>query len=256
MSIPQFLPRLQLPQNLGDRKSFIRGLLVWFLGSVVLCSLILAQALSQQAQSEVAAKARLLSDTMSSARTYTQEQLTPVLDDFWETNFHPQSIPSYSAQEIFRELRKNATYADFFYKEAVLNPTNLRDKADEFETHLIQTLRQQPELKEITGFHHTSRGKLFYVAQPMSIASPSCLKCHSTPEVAPKPMVERYGRTNGFGWELNKTLGIRITYIPAQQISQIAIQSFFSNLGLSILVFSIGAISLYSFLLAKHRSFN
>jgi hypothetical protein len=40
---------------------------------------------------------------------------------------------------VFERLRQTETYANFSYKDATLNPTNPKDKADDFETALIET---------------------------------------------------------------------------------------------------------------------
>ena len=47
---------------------------------------------------------------------------------------------SLAVKEIFDNFRSNPEYADYFYKDATLNPTNLRDKADDFETEIISLI--------------------------------------------------------------------------------------------------------------------
>jgi len=44
-------------------------------------------------------------------------------------------------------------YVGYDYKEAVLNPTNPRDQATEWESQLIEQFRSGHATKELTGFH-------------------------------------------------------------------------------------------------------
>lgn len=246
-----FMGRI-LSQFLRIRLSLSRLLLVWFLGAVVVSGILLAGLLNYQAQTQIMLKARILSDTTWAIRDYTQTQINPLLLGEMHDRFHPQSVPSYAAQEVFRDLRTQPAYETFFYKEAVLNPTNLRDKANGFETELIKKI-QQRNLPELTGFQNQDGNQLFYLAQPIVITDPSCLKCHSTPDVAPQSMLNYYGTQRGFGWKLNETVGIRITYIPTQKILQAFHQSFFRILTIVILFLAVGMAGIYWFLSDRSR---
>jgi protein-histidine pros-kinase len=50
--------------------------------------------------------------------------------------------------------------------------------------------------------------------RPIQITDPACLVCHSTPDVAPKTMIETYGANNGFGWKLNDVIGAQVVSVP------------------------------------------
>jgi HAMP domain-containing protein len=195
-------------------------LLIVFLIIVVLNGIILSQILQKNAEQEITSKASLLIETMGSVRDYTSTQINPELAPRLETEeqFLPQTVPGYSAREVFENLRKREQYSDFFYKEATLNPTNLRDKADGFESTIVNKFRNQSTLKELTGFRSFPAGDIFYVARPIAIANQSCLRCHSTPEAAPKSQLVTYGSDNGFGWKLNEIVGAKIVSVPASKI--------------------------------------
>jgi Protein of unknown function (DUF3365) len=108
-------------------------------------------------------------------------------------------------------------YRDYFYKEATLNPTNLRDKADSFEAELVERFRSDSQLKEMSGYRTMYGGELFYIARPLAVSQTSCLRCHSTPAAAPKSLIETYGNTHGFGWKLNEIVGIQIVFVPVNR---------------------------------------
>jgi HAMP domain-containing protein len=179
----------------------------------------------------------MLMETMISVRQYTNAQVNPVLVDKLETEFLPQSVPAYSAREVFENLRKKQDYREFFYKEATLNPTNLRDKADNFETNIVERFRKEKGLKELSGFRSLPGGDIFYIARPLAIADPACLKCHGTPDQAPQSMIQRYGTANGFGWQLGEIIGAQVISVPASKVIQKAYQSSLLIVGLVSIVF-------------------
>ena len=172
------------------------------------------ELLEENARQETTANARLLMDTALAARSYTSEQLAPLLETQMKYSFLPQSVPAYSATEVFNDLRKKHT--EYSYKEAVLNPTNPRDRAVEWEADLVSQFKNGKDLHEIIGDRETPVGKSFYIARPIKISNPACLRCHSTVDAAPKTMIEHYGPANGFGWTLNDVVGAQIISVPTR----------------------------------------
>ncbi|WP_140628743.1 c-type heme family protein [Methylibium rhizosphaerae] len=170
--------------------------------------------LERNARAEIAENARLLMDTALAARTYTSTQVNPLLETQMKYTFLPQSVPAYSATEVFNDLRKKHT--EYSYKEAVLNPTNPRNRAVEWETDIVTQFRGNKDAAEIIGDRDTPTGRSFYIARPIRIANPACLRCHSTVDAAPKTMIERYGPANGFGWTLNEVVGAQIISVPTK----------------------------------------
>ncbi|HJW10719.1 MAG TPA: DUF3365 domain-containing protein [Albitalea sp.] len=168
--------------------------------------------LERNAREEIAESARLLMDTALAARAYTSTQVGPLLDTQMKYSFLPQSVPAYSATEVFNDLRKK--HSEYGYKEAVLNPTNPRDRASDWEADLVTQFRGNKDMTELVGDRDTPTGRSFYVARPIRITNPACLRCHSTVDAAPKTMIERYGPANGFGWTLNEAVGAQIISVP------------------------------------------
>ena len=113
-------------------------------------------------------------------------------------------------------------YKDFFYKEAPLNPTNLRDKADEFEAKIVEKFRNDKSLEQVSGFRSFNSGDIFYIARPLEVSKESCLRCHSTPDVAPKSLLTTYGRENGFNWKLHEIVGAQMILVPADAVFESA----------------------------------
>ncbi|WP_235006869.1 Tll0287-like domain-containing protein [Calothrix rhizosoleniae] len=224
-------------KNLKLRQKVTILLLIILVAGLGLSGLTLSAVLTQNAKEEISSTALVLMETMKSVREYTTKQVNPELQDKLETTFLPQSIPAYSAREVFEILRKKRDYKDFFYKEATLNPTNLRDKADDFEKKIVERFRNESSLTELKDFRSLPGGDIFYIARPLAITDPKCLDCHSTPEKAPQSMIDRYGATNGFGWQLNEIVGAQIISVPASKVIQKANQSSLLVIGIVSIVF-------------------
>ena len=169
------------------------------------------QLLQKNAQEEIAENARFMMSVALAVRSYTNTQIKPLLTTQMVYSFLPQSVPAYSATEVLNELRKK--YPNYTYKEALLNPTNPRDRAIEWESDIVNQFRNG-SAKELYGVRDTPAGSALYFARPLTITDRSCLVCHSTVEVAPKPMVDVYGPANGFGWNFMETVGAQVVSVP------------------------------------------
>jgi HAMP domain-containing protein len=224
-----------------------------FIGAIAISGFALSHALEKKAEAEIDYRSQILAEMMNSVRNFTNMHISPLLIPMVETQstFVPESIPSYAVREVFENLRKNEEYKDFFYKDANLNPTNLRDKADIFETQIIEQFRNQPNLKNLSGFRDSFNEKLFYSARPFSIKNPTCLRCHSTPEAAPKSHIVSYGSENGFGWKLNEIIGTQIIYVPASKVFDDANRASVSFISLFISIFAL-VILLINYLLKRN----
>src|SRR5262245_10319041 len=97
------------------------------------------QLLQKNAREEIVLSARLLMESALAARTYTSRQIGPLLQTQMKYSFLPQSVPAYSANEIFDVVRK--TFPEYAYKEAVLNPTNPRNRANDWEADIVNQFR-------------------------------------------------------------------------------------------------------------------
>jgi HAMP domain-containing protein len=197
--------------------------------------------LQQNAKEEVLGNARILMESAMAARTYTQQQITPLLQDRLAQVFLPQSVPSFAATENLAALR--AKFSDFYYHEAVLNPTNPRDRATDWESDIVQRMREGAEAAEIVGERDTPTGRSLFVARPIRIQDPACLVCHSTVDRAPRTMVAAYGPSNGFGWRLQEIVGAQVVSVPMsvpyQRADRILRTFMLSLLGVFLAVFVI-----------------
>ena len=181
--------------------------------------------LERNAQEQVLQQARLMMGAAGGMRTYTSQQIVPLLEAHQARirTFLPQTVPAFSATEVFNYLRES--YPDYTYKEATLNPTNLRDRAVDWEADIVENFRSHADAKEFSGQREVPGGRSMFLARPIVAAGP-CLECHSTPAAAPAAMIRIYGTNNGFDWKMGDTVGAQIVSVPMSVPLNIADRAF------------------------------
>ncbi|MBD2336065.1 DUF3365 domain-containing protein [Calothrix sp. FACHB-156] len=227
--------------KIGTKVNLI--LIIVFISGLLISGTALSRVLENNAEKEVSSKAVVVMEIANSLRQYTNDRVQPLLLPQVETKeaFIPEAIPTYSVREMVEIYRKNnQNFQAFSYKDAALNPTNFRDKADEFEAKIIEKFRQQPnkQEQELSGFINRSGDKIFYTARPFRVSQQTCLRCHSTPEAAPKSQLLAYGRENGFGWKLHEIVAAQMVYVPAEEIFITAQRSSYLILGILAIIFT------------------
>jgi HAMP domain-containing protein len=213
-------------------------LILVFGAAVGIAGYIARQFLQQGARDEVLKQAQLLVGAAGAMRTYTADQLDPLLEAKQEHSitFIAQTIPFFGATEVFNYLRK--TYPAYTYKEATLNPTNPRDRAADWEADVIQGFRNHSEETQMTGQRDTPQGESLWLAHPIKVEE-SCLQCHGSPNTAPAALVKVYGKDNGFNWKPGDVVGAQIVSVPMSLPIKIADREFRAlmvSLGLVFLV--------------------
>jgi protein-histidine pros-kinase len=211
-------------------------LLALFAVGFVLTGFISYSVLQANAREEILDNARVMMESALASRSYTNSQVTPLLETQLRYSFLPQSVPAYAATEQFNDLRKK--YPDYSYKEATLNPTNPRDRATDWEADVVNQFRNgTAKGSELIGERDTAGGQTLYLARPIQIKDAACLACHNTVAEAPKTMIELYGPANGFGWKLNEIIGAQIVSVPSALPIQRANHTFKVFMLLLTLVF-------------------
>ena len=181
--------------------------------------------LMANARSQVVQQAKLMMESARATRDYTSEEIKPLAQKVSsQTNeFIPQSVPAYGATTSFNRLRKK--YPDYTYKEAALNPTNPKDRAEDYEADIINTFRDHPERTEIVGERSTPTGVALYLAHPIQVKQ-SCLECHDIAAHAPAALLNSYGPANGFGWKAGEINAAQIVSVPTSVPVGIANDAF------------------------------
>jgi HAMP domain-containing protein len=168
--------------------------------------------LTKNALEDSLQNARIMIEGASAIRSYTSDSIKPLLEQQMKVQFLPYSIPSFAAQTNFKMVHQKLP--DYTYREPTLNPTNLNDRAVDWEADIINDFRYDPSKQESVITRDTPVGRFLTLARPLKVGSQACLSCHSTPENAPATMVALYGSQNGFGWKQGEIVGAQVVSIP------------------------------------------
>ena len=168
--------------------------------------------LTKNALEESLQNARIMIEGASAIRTYTADKIRPLLEQQMNVQFLPQSVSACAALTNFKIMHQKLP--DYTYREPTLNPTNVNDRAADWEADIINDFRNDGSKTETVVTRDTPTGRFLTLARPLKVANPACLTCHSTPEAAPATMVALYGSQNGFGWKQGEIVGAQVVSIP------------------------------------------
>ncbi len=183
-----------------------------FLVGLGLAGVSAYEILTRNALEDSLQNARIMIEAGSAIRSYTDQRIVPVLEQQMKVEFLPVSIPFFAAQANFKLIQQRLP--EYAYRETALNPTNIGDRAVDWEADIINDFRGAPSKQEAVLTRDTNGGRFLTLARPLKVTSQTCLSCHSTPENAPATMVALYGKENGFGWKLGEVVGAQIVSIP------------------------------------------
>ena len=168
--------------------------------------------LTRNALEDSLQNARIMIEEASAVRTYTADSIKPLLEPQLKVQFLPQVVSAYSALTTFNMVHKKLP--DYTYREPTLNPTNVNDRALDWEANVINEFRDDPSKQEQIIVRDTPSGRSLVLARPLKVSSQACLTCHSTPENAPATMLALYGSQNGFGWKPGEIVAAQVVSIP------------------------------------------
>ncbi|MCB9960190.1 MAG: DUF3365 domain-containing protein [Rhodospirillaceae bacterium] len=227
---------------MGLRLKFNLVLLGTFLIGIAIAAGLLLPMIRDNARASVMESARIMMESALAIRGYTASQIRPLLEPLMEDRFLPHSVPSFAAQTNFQALRDR--FPEYTYKEPALNPTNLADRATDWEADIIHAFRNDPTLDEISLVRDTPTGQSMVLARPITASSQACLVCHSVPENAPPTMIDMYGSQNGFGWTLGDVIAAQVVSVPMTLPMSRAWTTFASLMGALALVFLLVGVGL------------
>lgn len=198
----------------------------------------------RQAEDTLFHDASLMLGYGQAVRNYTIKEILPALKHHMaDEEFIPQVVPSYAAHTTISKLRDQ--FPEYTYREVALNPTNQADRGNAWEVGIIQTFRDSPDVKQLSGKSKAKDSLNYYLAKPIRITDSTCLSCHGDPTAAPENMIRIYGANNGFGWKMDEVVGARVVTVPAD----VAFRTANNNLVLMLL-------SLSCIFLLTHAVFN
>jgi HAMP domain-containing protein len=222
---------------MGLRAKFNLALLAAFVIGFVVAAAVLYRIVYDNAREQVLQNARIMMAAANAIRSYTSTNLVPLLPKERDGKFVAETVPAFAAQRNFKQLQD--AYPGLMYREAALNPTNLVDRASDWESDIIRAFREDPERQEVVSERDTPTGLFLHLARPITVRTQACLSCHDSSYDAPQALTRTYGTTNGFGWKLNETIGAQILSIPMALPLKAARDAFVTSMIVMLLLAAI-----------------
>jgi protein-histidine pros-kinase len=220
---------------MGLRTKFNLAILVAFAIGFAGAAFGLRSLFISDARDEVLQNARIMMTAANAIRKYTADDLVPLLPLEHDGKFVAETVPAFAAQTNFKDVQ--AAFAGYTYREPALNPTNLEDRAQDWEADVIRLFRTDASKKELVVERDTPIGPTLNLARPVTITDQACLMCHTTASTAPPILTQTYGSANGFGWQLNETIGAQIVTVPMAVPLKVAQETFVTFLIVLVVIF-------------------
>lgn len=170
--------------------------------------------LKKNAREQILQTAQIMMESATAVRSYTVNEVRPLLAVQQRRQFVPQTVPAYSASKYIATLQKK--HPDYAYKEATLNPTNPENRASAWEEDIISYFRSHKDAQTFVGERNTPTGRSLFLSRPIQIKNEGCLICHGKASEAPQTLLDTYGSANGFGWKINEIVGAQVVSVPME----------------------------------------
>ncbi len=173
----------------------------------------------EQALLEAKSKSRLLLDSNLATHTYFTKILKPSLF---------QTVQPFTTKDYFDPTWMSSTYAvghiqgffkhfspePYLYKEASIDARSTDNEADNEERLFLDQLKNDKELTLKSSIRVIEGKPYLTVMRRGEEMENSCLRCHSTPEEAPKDLVARYGPEKSFNRKVDEVVQAISIKIP------------------------------------------
>ncbi len=145
------------------------------------------------------------------------------------TTFH-QKNPALIQREMSQITEKSSAKAKFrMTSDKFMNPDNAPNL---FELTALDAIRAKPESNE---FYQANDTELVY-ARGIT-ATPNCMKCHDTPEKAPKAVREKYPALRGYGYKPGEVIGVISVKVPLDNASKTLLDNLSQNAWIIVAAF-------------------
>lgn len=197
---------------------------IFALVAVVIISIV-DWKMKQHALKEAESKAKIMLDRNLAIHTYFTHQLKPVLFNMigknpaidTETYFEPVWMSSTYAIREMEKYFQSLTDMDYYYKECAINARNPENEADTYEKAFIQKLTESPTLETHASVRTVENQPFFAVLRRGEKMEQSCLRCHSTPNMAPADLVSLYGPERSYNRSADEVVSAISIRIPLSE---------------------------------------
>lgn len=141
-------------------------------------------------------------------------------------------LPAYAMGQMSKLYPRWDT-SGFSFNNVSDQPRNPEHQADTLELEIMDYFRKNDNEDTVfKAFLNDKNEKHYIYARPIWIKK-GCLKCHSTPEKAPKTIRERY--TTAYNYKIGDLRGLLSIKIPAKTIEDRAWSAFIQSVEITLL---------------------
>ncbi len=184
----------------------------WTLALYVLVGTVVVftvnMTMREEALHDAREKARIILDRNLATHTYFNKRLKPnvfnVTDNVLSKDyFDPAWMSSTYAIREIDGLFQDLSETGYYYKEAAIDARTTANEANETERRFLNRLNTDTDLQIESGIREIDGRPFFVVLRRGESMDKECLRCHSTPDRAPKGLVDFYGPVRSF----NRSVG-------------------------------------------------
>ena len=193
-------------------------------------------------------------NTTNTIRSYIENIQKPVIynlkkegklyKDFFDSRVLSSTFIVQTIHQMYSNSQKLKNHISYKYKLAATNPRNPNNRADKFERKILENFRNN-KIKEFSTTLEENGKSYFFVAVPIGRNQKSCMRCHSTPDVAPKELVQQYGDKAGFYEKVGDLRAIISLKVPISHIVSSHIKDFLITIFMALTIFIVFFIFLY-----------
>lgn len=193
-------------------------------------------------------------NTTKTIRKYIEDVQKPVIynlkkggklyKDFFDSKIMSSTYIVKTIHHMYSASQELKNRIPYKYKLASTNPRNPKNRADKFEKKILEKFKKG-KIKEFSTILKENNKDYFFVAIPVERNKKSCMKCHSTPDIAPKEMVQMYGNKAGFYEKVGDLRAIISLKVPLSHIVKSHIKDFLITILIALFVFITFFVFLY-----------
>ncbi len=198
------------------------GIGIVFIIAAVIIIIIVNYSMRQQAHIEAQAKARIILDRNLATHTYFSEIMKPSIFA-WSEPFrskeyfdHTWMSSTYAIREIEKYF-KSLNPSGYSFKDAAIDARSPENEADEYERVFLEKLAMDKKLESDITVRNIDGKPYLVVLRKGEVMEASCLRCHSTPQNAPKGLTDHYGSERSFNRKAGDAVSAVSLRIPLSE---------------------------------------
>ncbi|MFZ5775334.1 MAG: c-type heme family protein [Thermodesulfobacteriota bacterium] len=197
----------------------VGGILLFFLLTSAIVVVLVRETMRERALADAQSKAKIILDRTMATHDYFSNDLKPAIFALTDKSrpagyFDPVWMSSTHANRIMHRYFSARNNGAYYLKECAINARSPENEATAYERDFIKELNNDPALELRSTVLELDGQPFFVVLRRGETMQEACLRCHSTPDKAPKGLVDIYGAERSFTRQHGQTISAVSIRIP------------------------------------------